>query len=404
LNIWDGSVRSGKTVASLFAFYIFICKTTKENAGGLYLITGVTLETIEKNILIPLSDWLDNPFFSYSIGQRKAYFNDGQVNITIHLIGGNDEKSQRKVRGTTIFCCYCDEISLYPQSFWMMMLRGLSPPGARLFGTTNPDTPTHYLKRDFLERKELLDLNYFHFTLDDNPFLTAKYKKSIKQEFVGLWYKRFILGLWVAAAGAVYDMFSEEKQVIDTTPFLEQCYDFYISIDYGTSNPCTFGLFGRIVDKIYLFREYYWDSGSEGRQKTDSEYGDDLKKFIDENLPKNQNITRVYIDPSALSFRIELENRRLPVEAAKNDVLLGIKTVSRRLEERTYLIDKSCTYTIKEYYSYIWDKNIKGKEQPSKQNDHTCDRDRYLILSLESYQKLEWESIDSNNNEYGYEY
>jgi len=216
LNIWDGSIRSGKTVASLIAWYVFICKNKNKN-NGLYLITGVTIETIEKNILIPFSDWLGDTLFSYSIGRRRALLNDGTISINIHLVGGNDEKSQRRVRGSTIFCCYCDEISLYPESFWMMVLRGLSVPGAKLFGTTNPDTPSHYLKRNFLDKQDNLDLRYFHFTLNDNDFLTDDYKQNIQNEFTGIWYKRFILGLWVAATGAIYDMFSDEH-IIDTTP------------------------------------------------------------------------------------------------------------------------------------------------------------------------------------------
>ena len=317
LNIWDGSIRSGKTVCSLIAWYSYLTKFLENSSEdrGINIITGVTMEAILRNILIPLSEWLPVELFSYAIGKRRAYIMNGKKTTQIFLIGGNDIQAQKKIRGATIYYAYCDELSLYPYAFWLMILRGLSLPGSRLYGTTNPDSPRHWLKTDVIDNN-LIEKSYFHFTLEDNPFLEPDYIKNIKNEFSGLFYKRFIEGLWVAASGAAYSMFDESKHVIDTKPFLGQCYQFYISIDVGYVNPCTFGLYGTIGDKIYLFAEYYWDSLRENQQKTAGEYAEDLKLFIKDNLPLGQNIIAICVDPSATPFINEIEKQGYTVKLA----------------------------------------------------------------------------------------
>ena len=367
MNIWVGSVRAGKTVCSLFAWLWYL---QREAPDGMYVITGTTLDTIRRNILEPLCDFLPASFFSYSIGRREALFG----NKKIQLIGGQNKVSQNKLRGLTCAGAYCDEITTTHEEFFMMLLSRLSVPNARLFGTTNPESPTHWFKEKVLDI-EGKDLKVFNFTMDDNPHLPEDYKEHIKSRYTGHRYDRLILGLWVAASGAIYDMLGKHH-FVDTTSQFKQCKKFWISIDYGTYNPCTFGLYGKVNGAYYLFKEYYWDSRKEEQKKTDVEYVDDMIKFIGK-----LDISVIFIDPSAASFKLSLKRKGLPIRSAQNDVLDGIQVVSEHLRNNTYLMDKTCINTEREYYGYVW--SDKGsKESPAKERDHACDRDRYFLYTI----------------------
>src|SRR5690606_17299071 len=136
-----------------------------------------------------------------------------------------------KIQGLTLVGAMGDELSLTPESFFTMILSRLSVRGAKLFGTTNPDAPAHWLKRKFLARAGELDLATWHFTLEDNPALDPAYVAALKREYTGLWYKRYIQGLWVQAEGAIYDMFDPDRHVVSTLPTLVQ---HWVGVDYGT--------------------------------------------------------------------------------------------------------------------------------------------------------------------------
>lgn len=394
INILDGSVRSGKTIDAIFKFVMQIGLYPKQN--GLYLITGKTMDAIERNILIPISGWLPSHVFRYSKAGRYAIFSNNDYDIKIHLIGANDEKSESKIRGSTIFIALCDELTLYPESFFRMLDRGLSLDNSILIGTTNPDNPKHWLKVNYIDRKHELDLFYQKFTIYDNPYLSKSVIKNLEKNFTGLWKKRFIFGEWVASSGSVYgDSFNEDIHVIDTSIFLEKCIKYYVSIDYGINNPCTFGFFGKSGGGvIYLFAEYYWDSNSPEcqRQKGVNEYLKDLNKFIEQNLPKNKKLNKIFVDPSALDF-INLINNDKQISSkavivkdnkvvgkGKNSVLSGIQLVTDYFIKNKFFIDKKAKHSISETISYSWDdKAIEDK--PKKYDDHTCDMIRYLIAS-----------------------
>ncbi|MCK5717679.1 MAG: PBSX family phage terminase large subunit [Thiomargarita sp.] len=392
LNIWVGSVRSGKTVCSLFAWLLYIKKTAPP---GMYVITGATLNTVKRNILLPLSEYFPSSVFSFSIGKQEAYFGD----ITFQLFGGGDEKAQDKIRGGTYAGAYCDEITTYPESFFMMLVSRLSVHGARLFGTTNPETPTHWLKENIIdpffdetiETKDKYDLKLFHFTMQDNPYLPDDYKNNLTKLYTGQRYERLILGLWVGASGLVYDMITK-SHFIDTKPYYNRCNRFYISVDYGTKNPCTFGLYGKVNGIYYLFKEYYWDARKEGKSKTDEEYANDMIDFIGKDRSK---LAVIYIDPSAASITVSLKNKGLPIQSAKNSVLEGIQVVSEHLRNKTYLIDKECFDTESEYYGYVWDEKNISKDAPVKKKDHACDRDRYFLYTMSQQATLIYHGFES---------
>jgi PBSX family phage terminase large subunit len=261
-----------------------------------------------------------------------------------------------------------------------MLLSRLSLTGASLFASTNPDSPYHWIKTDFMDRRNELDIKVFSFDIHDNPSLTEKYIKDLSAEYQGLWFKRYIEGKWVLADGAVYDFFDEEIHVIEHAPGVA---DFYIvGVDYGTTNPCTFtliGFNGGTYPNMWLEKEYYYSSKEHLRQKSDYEYVKDLEKFIE-----GKNVKAIYMDPSAASMKQEMMRQSLlaPSEA-KNDVLPGIRYVSQLLTNGTFKICCNCTETLKEFTNYLWDSRAtkKGKDQPIKQSDHCLDSIRYAMFS-----------------------
>ena len=191
--------------------------------------------------------------------------------------------------------------------------------------------------------------------------------------YSGAFYERFVKGRWVAADGAVYPMFGD--RCMADCP--QQCTRYYISCDYGTVNPASFGLWGFYNGVWYRLREYYWSSKREGAQKTDEEYYSELKK-----LSEGCNVTAVICDPSAASF-ITLIRRKgeFQVIPAKNDVLDGIRRVSDALKQGTIKICRGCDDTVREFSLYRWDEGA-VRDCPKKENDHAMDDIRYFVSTV----------------------
>lgn len=370
LNIWEGAVRSGKSFISLLRFI----KAIKEGPAGAAMIVGVSRDALQRNVLIELCALLGIPPPTPKSSQMNI------LNRVVHLVGANDERAQRRIQGSTVAIAYVDEITLIPQGFFKMLLSRLSIPGAQLFGTTNPDSPFHWLKTDFLDNPDL-EINRFHFKITDNPSLTQDYIRNISKEYSGLWYKRYIEGEWVLAEGTVYDFFSDDDHVIAMPPGPAEYY--VLGIDYGTTNPTAFTLVGynrKYWPNIWVEDEYYYDSRARGRQKTDTEYVEDLKRFI-----QGKNVRCIYVDPSAASFKLEMMRSGLTgIMDAENDVINGIRTVSKFMVNGTLKVCAGCKNLIREFQCYRWDEKVslRGEDKPIKDNDHVLDSLRY---SLHSY-------------------
>ena len=382
INLWDGAVRSSKTVGANLRWIKFIANAVKHNQPGELLMVGKTERTLRRNILQPMQDFL---------GQRlKVNAGNGEATIwgrRIHLVGANDERAEGKIRGGTYLAAYVDEATLIPESFWQMLMSRLSMKGSKVFATTNPDGPYHWLKTNYIDRMEELSMKRFQFRLEDNKYLDPEYIENLKREYTGLWYKRYILGLWVLAAGAVYDMWDEDKHVkslaaLESIHGAIKPYRHIVDVDYGTSNATTFShkIFFKADGQthVHTLKEYYHD-GREAGQKTDAQYLDDLAKFM-EGIPGKP---KVIVDPSAASFKVAGAQRGFYMQEAKNDVIDGIRTVSTFLGSGRYTVDPSCKETLKSYASYVWDERAqkRGEDKPLKQFDHAVDRDRYGIFT-----------------------
>jgi PBSX family phage terminase large subunit len=369
-NFWIGAVRSGKSFSSLWAWIDFI----RNAPQGELAFIGKSRDTIKRNILGPMKDLLGDRF-QYFLGKGEATL----FNRTIHIIGANDERAEHKIRGCTLAGAYVDECTIIPESVFEMLKSRLSVTGARLFATTNPDSPFHWLKKNFLDRSDL-DVKVFNFTLDDNPSLDETFKYNLRKEYTGLWRERYIEGKWVLAEGTVYDFFDKDRHVIAYPPGAAEYY--LLGVDYGTTNPCAFSLIGynrNLFPNKWLEKEYYWDSKKELRQKTDTQYADDLKKFI-----QGYNVRTIYIDPSAVSFRVELQRQGFTgLVEAENEVLDGIRYHGLQLSNGSFKICAGCNNAIEEYATYRWDTkaSLRGEDKPIKDSDHLLDSIRYVLFT-----------------------
>lgn len=370
INIYCGAIRSGKTYVSLLR----LLKLMKEAPPGALVIVGKNKDTIERNIIDALKEmWGNSVHYNRGTGTLTMF------GRTLYCIGANDERSEHRIRGPTFSGAYADEITLLPEGFFKTLTGRLSRVGSKLIGTTNPDSPFHWLKRDYIDRGDIVGCKHFHFTMDDNPSLPSEYIIQKKAEYTGLWYRRFILGEWCLAEGAVYDFFDEYVHCIPGAPHFAKYY--LVGADYGTTNPTAFVLLGfndEYSPSLWIEKEYYHDTKEKGYQKTDAEFGDDLVDFI-AGFP----VKRIYLDPSAASFQVELKRRGLPVLEANNDVIDGIRSVATRLSVGDLKIALGCKHLIRELQSYAWDpKSAKtGQDKPLKQFDHACDALRYVVHS-----------------------
>lgn len=302
-------------------------------------------------------------------------------------MGASDVKAEAAIRGSTYAAALVDEATVIPEPVFRQLTYRLSKKGARCYITTNPDSPYHWFKQDYLNKAGLpdIDLKLWQFNFDDNPSLDPAYIRRIKAESQGLWYKRFIEGLWVLAEGAIYDFFEDALHIIPHAPNMAR--EYTVGVDYGTTNPCVFTMVGynpETFPQLWLEKEYYYDSKKSNRQKTDSEYAADMFRFI-EGMP----VKAIYIDPSAASFKNEMRRAGIQnIFDADNDVMNGIRVTGELLNAGTFKVCKVCKNAIAEFSNYIWDANAakNGVEKPLKQHDHVMDALRYVLYTR--YRKL----------------
>lgn len=384
-TLLEGSVRSGKTFAVDAKIITQLCVY---QVAGKRVICGATKQSVYKNILLDIFSVVGKKNYAYNRATGELWLFGTQW----FVIGAKDEASYKQILGMTIGIAICDEWTEFPRSFSMQLFLRMSPPGSRLYATTNPGTPQHYLFVEVLHSPDFApDLEVIHFTLDDNPNIEEGVKKQLRASQKGVYFQRYILGLWVVAEGAIYRDSWDEKWSYDDTSRPVGLYggggyaQHIISIDYGTHNPCVFlEYFLDPYDVAWLDREYYWNSVKEMKQKTDSQYADDLEKFIKDSRVIGRNNPAIICDPSATSFKLELINRGLTVLDGENEVLHGIHRVS----EVEAMGHRRVRSDIKEWRRekglYSWDAKagLKGDERPLKTNDHSMDADRYGLVYL----------------------
>lgn len=388
INLWEGSVRSGKTVASLVRWLIYVARAPR---GGELVMVGRTRDSLYRNIIAQLM----NPLLMGPLAQHVQY-NPGApiayiMGRAVHVIGANDAKAEPKIRGMTCAGAYVDELTTLPKAFFEQLIARCSIEGSMIFATTNPDNPGHWVRRDYMKRAKDVQLRSWHFVLDDNPFLAPSIVAGLKSTYTGLFYRRNILGHWVQAEGAIYDAFDEERHVVSQLPHMARW--LCDAIDYGTTNPYADLLIGLGVDSnLYVASEYRWDSRAERRKKTDAEYSQARRRWLASVPHPHTNVLGVQpewtvVDPSAASYIEQLHRDGVHgVTPAENTVLDGIRTTGTLISANRLFIHESARGLIEEIPGYSWDdeKAEKGEDAPIKTDDHSCDALRYGIRTTEA--------------------
>ena len=385
INIAHGSVRSGKTIASLVRWVDFI----RHAPPGNLAMVGKTERTLKRNVLDPLVDLIGARHCRVVVGSGEAWI----LGRRVYLVGANDERSITKIQGLTLLGAYGDELCTWRESFFAMLLSRLSEHGAKFFGTTNPDSPAHWLKRQYLDRAKTLDLYAERFRLDDNTSLDPAYVAALQREYTGLWHRRYILGEWVAAEGAIYDILDLTAGGPHVTSQIPDIARWWVGIDYGTANPFVALLIGEATDHLVVAREWRWDSAVQRRQLTDAQYSERIADWLDHGAAgiggpdERIDVDRTFIDPSAASFiRQTYVDGWAGVVAADNSVLDGIREVASLLAAGRLRIHESCHGLLDELAGYSWDPKaaLRGEDRPLKIADHGADALRYAIRELRS--------------------
>ena len=372
--ICDGAVRSGKTVCMGISFF---CWAMTRFERQQFALCAKTIGALRRNLLHELVPVLRQ--FGFSCEEQRSkntlVVRCGGRENTFYLFGGRDASSASLIQGCTLAGVLFDEAALMPRSFVEQACARCSVSGSRLWFNCNPEGPEHWFYKEWILRAQERKALYLRFTMEDNPALSERIRARYASAYSGAFYRRFILGEWTAAEGLIYDFFDEEVYV---KPVPEGDFEEYrISVDYGTSNPASFGLWARRSGVWYRIAEYYYDSHLHGRQKTDAEYMEELRA-----LASGRKIAQVVVDPSAASFIEALRREGFAVKKAQNNVEDGIRVTADLLKRGRIVICSPCRDCLREIRIYCWEQHGGGRDVPRKENDHAMDEMRYFAMSV----------------------
>lgn len=371
--ICDGAVRSGKTLSIGLSF---VCWAMATYTGRQFGICGKTIISLRRNILNELLPNLRKLGF---VCREKRSANYVTIRMEhrenrFYLFGGKDESSAALIQGVTLAGVFLDEAILMPRSFVEQACARCSVAGSKLWFSCNPQGPQHWFYREWILKAQQKRTLYLHFTMEDNPSLSPRVRARYQNAYSGVFYRRFVLGEWVAAQGLVYDFFDVAR---DSIPKPEVRMERYrISVDYGTANPTSMGLWGEKDSVWYRVDEYYYNSRVVGVQKTDAEYVEALMALAD-----GRTVEQVIVDPSAASFIEAIRREGFYVVKADNNVTDGIRVTADLLKKRKLIICQNCADCLREMTAYCWDERS-GRDAPRKENDHAMDEMRYFAMSI----------------------
>lgn len=374
--ICDGSVRAGKTVIMSLSYIFWAMESYDEEQFGM---AGKTIGSLRRNVIRPLKKMLRGRGYAVKDNRTDNILEitkNGKTNY-FFLFGGKDEASQDLVQGLTAAGFFFDEVALMPQSFVNQATARLSVDGAKAWFNCNPAGPHHWFKLEWIDKLSEKHAIRIHFEMEDNPSLTQRVIDRYKRMYSGVFYDRFIRGLWVLSEGIIFDNFNKDTMVKEP-PADIPANQYYVSIDYGTQNATAFLLWGRYGKQWHCIDEWYYSGRDSSRQKTDEEYSQELRKFV------GGKKATIIVDPSAASFIAQLQKDGFTVIKARNDVLDGIRATQVAMNKGSIYFSSKCTNLFTEFASYIWDEKAteRGEDKPIKQHDHACDALRYFVYTI----------------------
>lgn len=376
--ICDGSVRSGKTTVMIDAFLIWAMEMFD---GTNFAICSHTVASAERNVVTPMISAKDLPYrMNYRRSDHLLVVRCGKKENRFYLFGGKDESSYALIQGITLAGVLLDEVALMPRSFVeQAMVRTLTYPNRKIWFNCNPEGQLHWFNQEWIIPADegTKPVKHLHFLMQDNPAMSDREIRETENMFSGVFYQRYILGLWVAAEGLVYDMFSYDKHVVKAQELQYEGYA-YVSCDFGIQNANVFLLWRkeRGNNRWVIAKECYYSGRTERREKSVSELADMLEDMIE-----GTQIENIVIDPSASALKVELRKRGYKTQNADNDVLNGIMDVATMLQKEQIAVDEGCKNTIMEFGVYAWNEKAgqSGVDVPLKENDHAMDAVRYFV-------------------------
>jgi len=414
-NWAHGPVRSGKNHVINIRFTEALGSNPRGNEDSDVYFGGKTKDTVERIFLRDLFSWLGEGNYTYNRNKGKGTISlkwpsGGRFIREFYCFGYADSDSHEAISGATIGLSYLTEGIYCHEDFHRQLVARLSIDEgldrySMLFGDTNPGSPLHWLWQNVINNSELLDsgdLRAFPFTFYSNPWLTEATREMLRRQYIpgSIWFKRMVQGLWAMAEGVIYADFFNEKLNMCTPAQLPKTFDeLWASMDYGTTNVFVIGLWGRFRDRDYLIDAWEHDGAKRGH-KTNGQYLAEIACFLGEySLFYKMKIAELIIDPSAASFKADLDDTEtddvghkawrklaIPVRDADNEVEPGIKTVSEAMFNSTLIICNRIKRAFDEIGTYAWDVKAqeRGEDKPIKRNDHVLDMIRYSLHTRRS--------------------
>ena len=366
-----GAVRSGKTFAACFGFFIY---TQKIQPNYLHLVTGRNKTVLGQEIVQTLTDLADyfglEAIYKHSTG-------DLRIGKTRYIVSaGYDIKSEGRIRGLSIGSILFDEATLPPEEYWEQSIARMTYADSKLWATCNPEGNRHWLKRKWVDENKFTTVSHLGF--DDNPILSDVVKGRNADLFAGVFHDRMVIGQWTDASGVVYQNYSVEPiQFKD-----ENVAEVDIGVDYGTSSVTTFVEIIKLRNsKRFINNVFYHNAEKEGVQLTDDDVRQKLAEFV-----KDRKRGVIWVDPSASSLKATIYRKpmKLPIRNADNDVLNGIRVcMSGLTSERLTINQLAYNQPLQdEIVGYRW---IEGEDKPVKEEDHTMDAMRYAYYSRNKF-------------------
>jgi PBSX family phage terminase large subunit len=378
--ICDGAVRSGKTVPMTLAFITY---AMNHFTNTKFAICSKTTQTAERNIIDPLLSLEGFPFaMKYNRVSHTLAISSWQGTNQFHIFGGNDEKSQQRIQGVTLASVLFDEVALMPESFVNQALaRQLTFPQRKTWLNCNPEGPSHWFYKGYIEEKKPLT-KYLHFTMTDNPIMTPESIQSAKESFTGVFFKRYIEGLWCVAEGAIYQVFSEdrEKYFVDTVPNI-YTMQINVGLDFG-GNKSKHALTASAIDlankELYVLKSESFSA----KGVTPEDLYDRTQTFISLVQSEWGEVHNIYADSAEQTLINGLKSRcSVPVlNSIKNPINDRIRcTTGLMAGKRFHMIKDRCSDLIDAFEAAVWD-------EKKNTEDKRLDNGSYDVDILDSFE------------------
>lgn len=363
-----GAKRSGKTVINndVFISELIRVREIADEMGidePMYILAGTSSTSIQNNILQELYNKYD---FEPKYDKHGSFVFKGVKVVQVYT---GSISGLKRARGFTAYGAYVNEASLANEEVFKEIISRCSGEGARIIWDSNPDNPNHWLRKDYINKGDdsIVD---FHFQLDDNTFISERYRNSIKAATpTGKFYDRDILGLWTVAEGAIYSDFDKGVHVIDKPH--HDIVEYYAGVDWGYDHYGSIVILGEdeagntyILDGIAeQYKEIDW--WVERAKEFQAIYGDMM----------------FYADSARPEHVARFKRDKLRTVNADKSVIAGIEEVAKRFkEESLFYIKGSLPRFEDEIYNYRWKPNS-TKDEPIKEFDDVLDAIRYAIYS-----------------------